>query len=147
MNDDRVRAQILATPLDVEAVIKRVVHHGAGAQVVLVGTVRDHTPTNDGGSEGVTALKYEAYAEMATKVIANIVREVEGEFEGVRGAVDHRTGALSLGDRAVVVAASAPHRADAFAACSRIIDRLKEDAPIWKHETRSSGQVWVGLGP
>lgn len=146
MTDAYVRAQILSTPLDVEAVISRVVHHGAGAQVVLVGTVRDHTPTKE-GREGVTALKYEAYIEMATKVIAAIVREVEAEFEGVRGAVDHRTGELALGDRAVVVAASAPHRADAFAACSRIIDRLKEDAPIWKHETRSSGQVWVGLGP
>ncbi len=147
MMSDRIRSRILTTPLQVEDVIARVVHHGAGAQVVLVGTVRDHTPVDGGGTEGVTALKYEAYVEMATKVIGDIVLEVEAEFEGVRGAVDHRTGMLALGDRAVVVAASAPHRADAFTACSRIIDRLKEDAPIWKHETRSSGEVWVGLGP
>ena len=142
-----VRARILTTPLSVDDVISRVAHHGAGAQAILIGTVRDHTPTGDGTTEGVTHLKYEAYVEMATKVIDGIVRDVETEFLGVRGAVDHRTGDLTLGDRAVVVAASAPHRQDAFAACAKIIDRLKEDAPIWKHETRSSGHVWVGLGP
>jgi molybdopterin synthase catalytic subunit len=109
---------------------------------VMIGTVRDHA-----AGTKVESLRYEAYAAMAVKIIDGIVRDVEAEHDGVRGAVDHRVGHLAIGDRAVVVAASSPHRGEAFAACQRIIDRLKEDAPIWKHEHREGGVVWVGLGP
>jgi len=137
-----VRARVLETPLSIDAVVDRVMHSAAGAEVVMIGTVRDHA-----AGEGVESLRYEAYVPMAEKVIDSIVREVEAEFPGVRGAVDHRVGHLAIGERAVVVAASAPHRKDAFDAAQRIIDRLKEDAPIWKHERRTSGEIWVGLGP
>ena len=92
-------------------------------------------------------MEYEAYASMAEKVMHKIVEEVEDEFEGARGIVEHRVGDLQIGDRAVVVAVSSPHRKAAFDACQKIIDRLKEDAPIFKREHRDGGVVWVGLGP
>jgi MoaE-MoaD fusion protein len=139
-------ARVLDTPLSVDAVIARVAHVGAGAVVVMLGLVRDHT-RKDGARVDVTRLEYEAYAPMAEKVMSAICEEATAKWPGVRAAVDHRVGALSLGDAAVVVCASAPHRADAFAACSFVIDRLKEDAPIWKREHGSDGISWVGLGP
>lgn len=136
------RVRVLETPLRVDEALALVAHPAAGAQVVMIGTVRDH---NEGAS--VERLEYEAYVPMAEKVIADIAREVEAAFEGTVAAVLHRTGPLAIGDRAVVVAVSSPHRQEAFAACQRIIDRLKEDAPIWKREQRAGGVVWVGLGP
>lgn len=133
---------VLDRPLEVDDVLPAVCHPGAGAEVVMVGTVRDHH-----AGESVTKLVYEAYAPMAEKVFAAILDGIEAEFAGVRTSVVHRTGELMVGEHAVIAAASAPHRQDAFLACQAIIDRLKADAPIWKHEHRASGEVWVGLGP
>jgi molybdopterin synthase catalytic subunit len=97
-------------------------------------------------SEGrpVTKLEYEAYAPMAGAEMRRIAEEIEREIEGVRLAVLHRTGALAVGDVAVVCAASAPHRGEAFAACRALIDRVKERAPIWKREHGPEGAYWVG---
>jgi len=142
------KGRILETPLSVDAVLDRVGHKGAGGEVVFIGVVRDHTPTDDGtGSVGVTHLRYTAYAEMAEKVLHDICIDVEERVPGSRCAVDHRIGDLDIGDRAVVVAASAAHRAEAFDAARAVIEELKKDVPIWKHETRDDGVVWVGLGP
>ena len=66
---------------------------------------------------------------------------------GARLAVEHRVGVLGIGDVAVVIAAAAPHRAEAFTACRALIDRLKERVPIWKKEIGESGDEWIGLGP
>lgn len=137
---------ILERPLSVDDCIAAVKHAGAGAVVVMIGCVRDHT-RHEGADVGVTGLEYEAYAAMADKVITGIVSEVAARYPGTRGRVDHRVGTLAIGDLAVVVAVSAPHRGDAFAACAHIIDRLKQDAPIWKREHGSDGVTWVGLGP
>lgn len=138
----RARVKVSDQPLSVDAVLALVERRAAGAQVVMIGTVRDH-------AEGsvVESLEYEAYGAMAEKVMADIVDEVEREHPGTLCAVHHRVGHLGIGDRAVVVGVSSAHRKDAFAACQRIIDRLKEDAPIWKREHREGGVVWVGLGP
>jgi molybdopterin synthase catalytic subunit len=84
---------------------------------------------------------------MAVAVMHEIAAEIEGEIPGARLAVEHRTGRLALGEAAVVIAASAPHRAEAFAACQAMIDRLKQRVPIWKKEFAEDGEVWVGLGP
>ena len=73
--------------------------------------------------------------------------EVEAAFPPVRVACHHRLGVLPVGELAVVVAAAAPHRKTAFDACQRFIDRLKEDVPIFKHEERLDGSVWIGMGP
>jgi molybdopterin converting factor subunit 1 len=136
------RVQVIDVPIVTDDVIDRVRAPEAGAIVTMIGTVRDH---NEG--EGVRGLRYEAYVGMAERVIEEIVDEVLRDAKGARAAVVHRIGELAIGDAAVVVAVSTPHRQDAFALCQHIIDRLKKDAPIWKHETRASGKVWVGLGP
>jgi molybdopterin synthase catalytic subunit len=141
-----VPCEILATPLSVDACIARVAHAGAGAVVVMLGTVRDHT-TKDGRRVDVTRLEYEAYTAMAIRVIDDVMAGVVAAHPGVRAWVQHRTGDLAVGDLAVVVAASSPHRAAAFAACAAIIDGLKKDAPIWKREHDHDGVCWVGLGP
>lgn len=141
-----MKARLQATPLSIDACVAEVKHAGAGAVVVMLGCVRDHT-TKNGQRVSVTGLDYEAYAEMAGRVMHDIVIAVEAERVGVRGFVEHRVGSLSIGDTAVVVAVSSPHRQDAFFACQAIIDRLKHDAPIWKREHDEHGVTWVGLGP
>jgi molybdopterin synthase catalytic subunit len=113
-----------------------------GGVCTFTGLVRRH-------SRGVTVerLDYEAYGPMAVKVMSELCEEIEAEIAGARLAVEHRVGALAIGDAAVVIAAAAPHRAEAFAACRALIDRLKERVPIWKKELGTDGAVWVGLGP
>jgi molybdopterin synthase catalytic subunit len=136
---DSPAALVTADALSLDSVVRAVAHAGAGAVVTFLGTVRD---TNDG--RPVTELEYEAYASMASTEISRIIAEIERELEGVRVAVHHRTGALGVGDTAVVCAASAPHRGEAFTACRRAIDRVKERVPIWKREHGPDGPYWVG---
>ena len=104
---------VTEAPLEVQALRDLVMTAASGAAVVFEGVVRDHHEGRE-----VLRLEYEAYVPMAEKVIGGILDEVEGEYAGVRACVHHRTGDLALGDRAVVVAVSSPHRADAFAACA-----------------------------
>ncbi len=106
---------------------------------MFLGTVRDE---NEG--RPVTKLEYQAYASMAVAEMGRIVEESAREVEGVRLAVLHRTGALAVGDVAVVCAASAPHRGAACAACRQLIDRIKARVPIWKREHGPDGAYWVG---
>jgi molybdopterin synthase catalytic subunit len=128
-----------ADPLSVDTVLAAVGHDGAGALAVFVGVVRDV-------SEGraVTRLEYEAYGPMAVAEMERIAREIEVDVVGVRCALAHRTGALDVGEIAVVCAASAPHRPEAFAACRRLIDEVKARVPIWKREHGPGGPAWVG---
>jgi molybdopterin synthase catalytic subunit len=128
-----------AEPLSVDDAVAHVKHRGAGAVCVFLGMVRDH---NDG--RPVVKLEYEAYPAMAVAEMQRIVTELESENPGVRLAVLHRTGALEVGDVAVVCAASAPHRGEAYSACRALIDRVKERAPIWKREHGPDGAYWVG---
>ncbi len=127
------------TPLVVGEVTEKVMHAGAGGVDVFVGCVRDH---NDG--RPVTLLEYEAYRPMAIAEMQRIADEIEKSSPGVRVAAAHRLGALRVGDLAVVCAASAPHRSEAFAACRRLIDEIKHRAPIWKREHGPEGAYWVG---
>jgi molybdopterin synthase catalytic subunit len=92
----------------------------------------------------VSLLEYEAYASMAVKELARIGEQLEREFGEVRLAALHRTGALAIGDIAVVCAASAPHRDLAFRAAQALIDRVKERVPVWKREHGPDGPYWVG---
>jgi molybdopterin synthase catalytic subunit len=126
-------------PLSLDRVVSAVSHAGAGAVVTFVGTVRD---VNDG--RAVTLLEYEAYESMARAEMSRIKSEIESEIAGVRLAVHHRVGALAVGDAAVVCAASAPHRGEAFRACRLLIDRVKQRVPIWKREHGPDGPYWVG---
>jgi molybdopterin synthase catalytic subunit len=115
---------------------------GMGGIVTFTGMVRLH-------SRGTTIdhLEYEAYAPMAIKVMTQLCEEIEAEVTGAQLAVEHRVGSLAIGDIAVVIAAAAPHRAEAFTACRAMIDRLKDRVPIWKKEIGTGGEEWVGLGP
>ncbi len=124
---------------EIEALVHR---PESGAVVSFVGTVRDHT-----GDHSVSRLEYEAYEPMALKVLADIVTRGEHLYPTTRIAVHHRLGTLSIGEAAVVVAVSSPHRNAAFEACRFVIEALKEDVPIFKKEVRQDGSVWVGLGP
>ena len=106
---------------------------------MFVGTVRDHS---DAG--GVTGLTYEAWAELAERRLGEIALEMKERWPVVAVAIVHRTGDLAVGEASVIVACSTPHRADAFEACRHGIERLKQDAPIWKKEALTSGEAhWV----
>src|SRR5690606_38344660 len=102
---------LVTTPLSIDAVVRHVRHPGAGALAIFVGVVRDH---HDGAA--VTGLDYSAYDAMAVAEMIRVVEELEAEVEGVRLAVHHRVGPLAVGDDAVICAASAPHRGEAFSA-------------------------------
>ncbi len=135
-------AAIGDTPPSLDRVIAAVQSPDMGGIVTFVGIVRRHA---DG--RPVERLEYEAYAEMAAKVMRQLCDEIEAEIEGCRVAVQHRVGKLAIGDIAVAIAAAAPHRAEAFQACRAMIDRLKDRAPIWKKQFGPDGFEWVGLGP
>lgn len=133
------RVALVEHPIDLGAVVSAVARPGAGGIDVFVGVVRDEA---DG--RAVTLLEYEAYAPMAVAEMRRIAEEIERDVSGVRVAVVHRVGALRVGDSAVVCAASAPHRGEAFAACRRLIDEIKARVPIWKREHGPEGAYWVG---
>ena len=112
---------------------------GAGGTCVFVGTVRDRSDQGD-----VTGLTYEAWDELAVARLEEIAEELFQKWPVRRVALLHRTGELAVGEASVVVACSAPHRADAFDACRHGIERLKQDVPIWKKEALVSGEAhWV----
>jgi molybdopterin synthase catalytic subunit len=134
-----VRPRIREEPLSLDEAVAAVSHAGAGGIATFVGVVRDH---NDGRS--VTLLEYEAYARMAEAELGRILDEIREELPGVRVFAEHRIGALHVGDAAVVCAASAVHRGEAFEATRRLIDRIKERLPIWKREHGPDGPYWVG---
>lgn len=113
-----------------------------GAVVTFTGVVRNHAR-----GRAVTRLEYEAYPSMALRKLREIAAEVETDFPGTRVAVHHRTGVLDIGDVAVQIAVGSAHRREGFDACSRLIDRLKEDVPIWKREVGPDGEEWVSDRP
>lgn len=129
-------------PLSLDAVVRAVSGTGQGGVVTFSGAVRDSTH-----GKAVVRLEYEAYAPMAERKLAEIAAEAAAQWPGARVAIHHRVGVLVPGELAVVIAASTPHRAEAFAACRHAIERLKADVPIWKKEVYADGAVWVGLGP
>jgi molybdopterin converting factor subunit 1 len=133
--------EVRDTPLSVEQALAAVSHPGAGGVALFVGVVRDHA---DG--KPVSRLDYEAHPTLASQELGAIAREVCAEVEGARVAIQHRVGQLAVGELAVVVAASAPHRAEAFAACREAIERVKQRVPIWKKEWAPDGSAnWVNL--
>ena len=136
------RVAVLATPLSLAAVVEAVEHPEAGGIATFTGNVRRRSR-----GKTVEHLDYEAYEPMALRVMEAIRTRIEAEIEGSRVAIHHRIGRLEVGQTAVVIAASAPHRAEAFAACREAIEALKRDVPIWKREVADDGAVWVGQGP
>lgn len=135
-------AEISAEPLDVDAHSRAVEDAAAGAVATFVGRVRDHDPD---AATTVVALEYSAHpdAEAALRAIA----ETAVGATGATVAVSHRVGRLEVGDAAVVVAVSSPHRAEAFDVCRAIIETIKTELPVWKRQLESDGTAtWLGLG-
>lgn len=132
-------AEIRESPLSVDEVIEAVRDPAAGGTVVFAGAVRDV----DGG-RAVTELDYTAHPS-AVAQLRGVAESVASRFPVVAVAVTHRVGALRIGDLAVVLAVSCPHRGEAFDAARALIDELKQTVPIWKHQVFEDGsQEWVG---
>src|SRR6185503_7465245 len=105
----------------------------------FVGTTRSHSR-----GRTVTQLEYEAYEGMAEAEMEAIANELNERYELCKIAVHHRIGRVGIGERSVVIAVSAPHRADALGACKDAIDTLKERVPLWKKEVYEGGEEWIG---
>jgi MoaE-MoaD fusion protein len=130
-----------ATPLSLDEVFAAVRSLAAGGIALFVGSVRDHA-----GDKRVSRLDYEAHPELAARELARICDEICARDPGLRVAALHRTGELAIGEIAVIVAASAPHREQAFAACRELIEQIKLRVPIWKKEWSPDGEAsWVNL--
>lgn len=132
------RCRLSGEPLDAAAVERLVAGPGCGGVVTFTGAVRDHAR-----GRRIRELEYEAYPGMAEAEMDAICAEAAERWPGARVAIAHRVGRLAVGELAVVVAAAAPHRAEAFAACRYAIDVLKQRVPIWKKEIATDGEYWV----
>ncbi len=130
LTDDRIDPQDL---------VRRVMRPSDGAYVLFEGVVRDH---HEG--HAVESIFYDAYRPMAEKEMEKIVSEIRRQFPDTAIAVVHRLGHLTVGESSIAIVCSSPHRAEAFAACRLVIDRVKETVPIWKKERGPSGEEWVG---
>jgi len=136
---DRLLIRITTEPIGADEAAGFVGDPSAGGTCVFVGTVRDHSAAGS-----VTGLTYEAWEELAAKRLEEIGGEMLEKWPVRKVALLHRTGDLAIGEASVVVACSAPHRAEAFDACRYGIERLKEDVPIWKKEHLAQGEShWV----
>ena len=124
--------------LDLAELTAAVEHTAAGAVVTFAGVVRDH---HEG--KRVTAISYEAYGRMAEAKMREIAVDAQRRWPDCRIAIAHRTGKLEIGEASVLIAVSAPHRAEAFDACEFAIDTLKQIVPIWKKEAYDDGEVWL----
>jgi molybdopterin synthase catalytic subunit len=127
-----------AEPIDPAPLLSEARRAEDGGLALFVGVVRNH---NDGRK--VDRLEYEAYGPMAEKEMARIAERLKARHPEARVLMKHRVGSLGIGDVAVVVVASAPHREEAFAACREGIEAIKATVPIWKKEIGPDGATWV----
>ena len=140
-------AGLSADAISVEQALAAVDAPDCGAAVSFSGVVRNH----DGGRD-VARLSYSAHPS-AARILAEVVESAArqdapaGPSGGLRIWAAHRVGPLEVGEAALVCAVAAPHRGAAFAACTAVVDRIKEEVPIWKEQFFADGTVeWVGAG-
>jgi molybdopterin synthase catalytic subunit len=134
-------AELREMPLSVDEVLAAVADPAAGGIAMFVGAVRD-----EDHRRAVTGLGYSAHPQAVDRLRV-VMEKVAAEYDVRAIAAVHRVGDLAVGDLAVVVAAACPHRAEAFAACRTLIDELKAEVPIWKHQLfADGGDEWVGIG-
>jgi molybdopterin synthase catalytic subunit len=134
-----MRAAIVSRPLDPSTLLAEVAAHANGAAVLFVGTVRD---VNEG--RAVTGIEYAAYGPMAERELGAIVAEAAERFDTPAVVVEHRLGALALGEASVAIAVAHPHRGRAYEASRFVIEELKRRVPIWKREAYADGtREWV----
>jgi len=133
------RAAIVTREIDVAVLIAEVQSSDFGAVSVFAGTVRD---VNDGRS--VTAIDYSAYTSMAESELAMIIAEAQDRFGVSAVVVEHRVGALAIGDVSVAIVAAHAHRAPALDCTRFVIDQIKQRVPIWKREHYTDGtREWI----
>jgi molybdopterin synthase catalytic subunit len=137
----RTHVRLSAEPLSVGGALRFVADPAAGGRVLFTGAARGHAQ-----GRAVEALEYEAFGERAEQVLADLAAGAAERWPGLCAVwIEHRTGRLAIGEEAVVVAAGAPHREEAFAAARWLIDTLKAEAPIWKKEHWAGGGAhWPG---
>ena len=133
------RFAITECAIDVNAVIAQAAHPDHGALIVFIGTTRGQT-----NGKRTLSLEYEAYVPMAEASMRQIGEEIAERWPGVITAITHRIGDVGVGEASVVIAVSAPHRAEAYEASRYAIDRLKRTVPIWKKEIYEDGSEWKG---
>lgn len=131
---------VTSAPLHLQTLIDEVAGStsGDGAVASFIGLVRDH---NQG--RRVSFLEYEAYEPLAIRALQRIIDEAAEAWSDTRIGVHHRTGRLDLGEASIIIVATSPHRAHAFAACRYTIERVKQIVPIWKHEHFEGGTIWI----
>jgi molybdopterin synthase catalytic subunit len=135
---DAVLCRITTDPIDTQELVNAVQTPADGAVCVFYGIVRE-----DSRNKKVRYLEYDAYPEMAEKKMRAILDEVHAKWPEQRAAIVHRIGTLGIGEASVVIAVGSPHRGESFEACRYVIDRVKQDVPIWKKEVFTDGEAWV----
>jgi molybdopterin synthase catalytic subunit len=130
--------RVTTDPLDADVVSAIVASADCGAVTTFVGMVRD-----EHGGRRVLWLEYQAYEPLAIKAFKRIDEEAGERWPSIALAIHHRVGRVEIGQPSVVIAAGSPHRAEAFSACRYAIERIKQIAPIWKHEHFEGGAVWI----
>src|SRR3990170_4703203 len=130
--------ELTAAPLDPARLVEHVRRDESGAVALFFGVVR-----NNSMGRRVLYLEYDAYPEMAQKVMRQIAREAMARWPLTEVAMQHRTDRLEVGETSLLIAVSSAHRQEAFEACHYLVDRFKEVVPIWKKEVFEGGQVWI----
>lgn len=130
--------EVTPDPLDAQRLVEHVRRDESGAVALFYGVVRNHNM-----GRRVLYLEYDAFPEMATKVMRQIGEEIKTRFPIDDVAVQHRIGRLEIGETSLLVAVSSAHRPEAFEACRALVDRLKEVVPIWKKEVWEGGEEWI----
>jgi molybdopterin synthase catalytic subunit len=133
--------RLTSDAVDLGAVVAEVADERAGAVATFVGTTRSQSR-----GRSVEYLEYEAYEGMAEQEMARIAEELKRRYDLCAVAITHRIGRVEIGETSVAIAVSAPHRADALAACRDAIDTLKQTVPLWKKEVYEGGEEWIGKG-
>jgi molybdopterin synthase catalytic subunit len=137
-----IRTAIVRHVIDVAALLAEVQDAANGVTLLFLGQVRE---VNDG--RAVTGIEYSAYGEMAERELAAIARECATAFDISHLVVEHRLGALDLGETSIAIAVAHPHRAAAYEASRFVIEEVKRRLPIWKREGYVDGSAeWVNAG-
>jgi len=138
----RVRVLVEPEQLDPDRLRQELEVEGCGSMVSFVGLTRGE----DGGIT-VERLEFESWEEKLPDVLNNLAEQAVEQFGVTSVLLAHRTGSVSPGEPIVCIHVASPHRAEGFEACSWLIDELKRQAPLWKKEVRSDGEIWkAGLG-
>ena len=131
---------VASAPLELNTLVAALGHRGGsdGAVVTFLGLVRNHN-----AGRQVRYLEYEAFEPLALKAFARIAGELQERWPGARVALQHRVGRLEIGEASIAIAVASAHRAEAYAACRYVIERVKQIAPIWKREFFEGGDMWI----